>query len=249
MRQDQLERVYVLHSRPYRDTSLLVELFSRERGRISAVVRGARGGKRSRTALLQPFIALQVALRGRSELKTLASVDSVAGTAAVPTGERLLCGFYLNELLWTLLHRDDPHEQLFDAYAEALEALAGPTDIEPVLRRFELALLRESGYAPAYHQDAAGHPIDAGLHYTLDPEFGFRVATTDDQQRSFSGALLLALEAAQPVAPALLSQLKALTRQQIDHLLHGRALRSRDLMRRYRSSGRPAMPITARETG
>ena len=124
-----LQPSYVLHSRPYRDTSALLEVFTAEQGRISMVARGARRRTRggSGSALLQPFNPLLLSFSGRAELKNLGATES-AGTPRQLRGQRLFSGLYLNELLVRLLHRHDPHPQLFAAYGATLDALAGSDD-------------------------------------------------------------------------------------------------------------------------
>ncbi|MEP5568378.1 MAG: DNA repair protein RecO, partial [Halioglobus sp.] len=149
-----LQPTYILHSRPYRDTSLILEVLCAEHGRISLVSKGARrrtkGG--SNAALLQPFVPLLLSFSGRSEMKTLTHVEA-AGVAPQLRGERLFSGMYMNELLMRLLHRHDPHPQLFAAYGAALGELADAAPVEATLRRFELGLLEELGYGFSLLED------------------------------------------------------------------------------------------------
>lgn len=174
-------RCWVLHRRPYRNSSLLVDLFSAETGRLAVV---ARGGQRD--PLLQPFRPLLVYWAGRGELRSLRSAEA-AGVAVPLQGEALYCGLYLNELLVRLLHRDDPQPDLVQAYEAALELLAvagSPMDV--VLRHFEMRLLNAMGYALTLQHDIQDQPLQAGLRYRLLPEQGLVV----DVSGPYAGAIL-----------------------------------------------------------
>ncbi|MBZ2189839.1 DNA repair protein RecO [Alcanivorax sp. JB21] len=162
-----LEQVWVLHTRPYRNTSLILELFGERRGRIGAVARSGR-----KNHLLQAFRPLRADFHGRGELLTLGHCEA-EGPALPLTGRGLFCGLYLNELLTRLLHRFDPHPELLSPYVVTLSALAQdgvPQDV--LLRRFELTLLDVLGYGLALEQDANGAPVRADGTYQLDPHQG-----------------------------------------------------------------------------
>ena len=162
---------YVLHSYPYKETSLIVEVFTRRHGRLGLLARGARRPRSAIRGMLLAFHPLGLSWSGSGELGTLRSVDWT-GAHRAPSGLGLMCGFYLNELLLRLVPRDDPHERLFDAYAESLQRLAAG-DEEPVLRGFERRLLGELGYAPVLGHDAAsGAPIDPQRRYVYEPDRG-----------------------------------------------------------------------------
>jgi len=163
---------YVLHSYPYKETSLIVEVFTRRHGRLGLLARGARRPRSAIRGMLLAFHPLGLSWSGSGELGTLRTVDWT-GTHRAPAGRGLMCGFYLNELLLRLLPREDPHERLFDAYAEGLRGLATGGNEEPVLRGFERRLLGELGYAPLLEQDAAsGAPIDPDRRYVYEPDRG-----------------------------------------------------------------------------
>jgi DNA repair protein RecO (recombination protein O) len=163
---------YVLHSYPYKETSLIVEVFTKRHGRLGLLARGARRPRSAIRGMLLAFHPLGLSWSGSGELGTLRSVDW-AGTHRAPVGRGLMCGFYLNELLLRLVPRDDPHERLFDAYAESLRRLTDAAHEEPVLRAFERRLLSELGYAPLLEQDAAsGAPIEPGRRYVYEPDRG-----------------------------------------------------------------------------
>ena len=138
------QAVYVLHTYPFKETSLVVELFSQQFGRIAAVAKGARRPRSAMRGMLQSFQMLAGAWSGKNELKTLHSLDWNAGLTLL-NGEALMCGFYMNELLLRLLPREDAHVNLFQHYEIALQTLANETDLATTLRRFELKLLQELG--------------------------------------------------------------------------------------------------------
>jgi DNA repair protein RecO (recombination protein O) len=166
------EAGYVLHSYPYKETSLIVEVFTRRHGRLGVLARGARRPRSAIRGMLLAFHPLGLSWGGSGELRTLRAVDW-SGTHRAPSGIGLMCGFYLNELLLRLLPRDDPHERLFDAYAESLRRLAERGDEEPILRGFERRMLGELGYAPVLEHDAAsGAPIDPERRYVYEPDRG-----------------------------------------------------------------------------
>ena len=166
-----MQRAYVLHQRPYRDTSRLLEIFSQEHGRIGLVARGVRSGKSRLGDQLQPFAPLLLSWSGQGELPTLTGVEP-AGIAVTLGPQSLLSGFYLNELLMRLLHRGDAHPVLFAAYAVALTELAEARQ-EDALRRFERILLQEIGYGLILDADVvSGEPIQDAVLYRYQPDQG-----------------------------------------------------------------------------
>lgn len=166
------EPAFVLHSYPYKETSLIVEVFSRHRGRVGLLARGARRPRSAIRGTLLAFHPLRLSWSASAELGTLTAAEWSGGQAAL-AGQGLMCGFYLNELLLKLLPREDPHERLFDAYAGSLAQLAAGAEHAPVLRGFEKRLLTELGYAPLLERDAAtGQPVEAAARYAYEPERG-----------------------------------------------------------------------------
>ena len=155
-----LQRAYVLHHHPYRDSSALVEIFSEHHGRVGLVARGVRGRRNPRQALLQPFTPLLLSWSGRGELMTLVDVEAEAPNAMLQ-GMVLMSGFYVNELLLRLLRRHDPHPQLFLYYDQLLQRLArlegdNPPELAIALRLFEKVLLDEIGYGLVLACDGLG---------------------------------------------------------------------------------------------
>lgn len=235
-----LQPSYIVHSRPYRDSSALLEVFTAEHGRLSLVARGARRQSRrgSTAAILQPFTPLLLSFSGRSELKTLTATESAGQTHAL-RGERMFSGLYLNELLSRLLHRHDPHPQLFAAYGIALEGLAGSLELDSLLRRFELTLLNELGYSFDLNVDgASGEPVEEALCYQYDPGLGLvaRIGGVAESGATYAGADLLAMAAGELDGPVKLTA-KRLLRQALAAHLGDEPLRSRDLFRAGRAPG------------
>ena len=226
---------YVLHTYPYRETSLVVETFTRAHGRVAMI---ARGAKRPRSALRGSIMAFQplgLSWSGRGELRLLVRAEWQGGQQLLQ-GRALLCGFYLNELLLKLLPREDAHEQLFLDYQAALTQLAAVAEAGAVLRRFEKALLRELGYAMALDRDGAnGMPIEPERSYAYDPERG-PVALNGVQHAGLvlSGRTLLAIVHDDYADPAILQQAKALMRLLISHRLAEKPLNSRRIFEELR---------------
>jgi DNA repair protein RecO (recombination protein O) len=169
-RQDN-QAVYVLHTFPFKETSLVVELFAHGFGRVAATAKGARRPRSALRGMLQSFQPLVATWSGKLELKTLHSLDWGGGLLLLK-GESLMCGFYLNELLLRLLPREDPHEALFEYYSATLKILASGLDLASTLRRFELKLLQELGYAIPLDADDNNEAISVAASYRYQAEHG-----------------------------------------------------------------------------
>lgn len=222
---------YVLHTTPYRETSLVIQAFSRHHGRVPLV---AKGAKRPNSQLRQVLLSLQpllLAWSGKGEVKTLTGVQWVGGQALLKD-VALLCGFYMNELLLKLTAREDPHEGLFDAYVHALSDLAAGEVREIALRRFECALLREIGVGQEFGVCVDGTPVAADAWYVCIPEFGVRAARSGDPPDvpRVSGRALLNIERGSYEDPHTLQQGKMLMRSLINHALAGRSLATRQIL-------------------
>ncbi len=230
-----LEEAFVLHARPYRDTSLLLEVFSREQGRVGLVARGARSGRKRLAEQLQPFAPLLLSWRGQGELATLTGAEP-AGPALLPATGGLFSGFYLNEMLIRLLHRGDPHPRLFDVYRQTLALLGQGTDEEAVLRRFERLLLQEIGYGLQLEREAgSGAPVAPGRLYDYLPEQG-PVPAGEGASRGVRvhGRTLLALARDGELDAEGRREAKRLMRAALAVHLGDRPLQSRELYRRQR---------------
>ena len=229
----ELQAAYILHTRPYRDTSLLVDFFTHDYGRVSAVARGVRQRKGNKRQLLNPFQRLLISWQGHSDLKLLTGFES--GNHYVQLqAEGLYSGFYLNELLLRLLPEMDPHPHLFEDYQQALAALSGLAGLEPSLRQFEFKLLEDLGYGLDFTRDAQSHlPLLAELDYCCDIQQGFVLAQplTPGQQR-FKGECLLAIAVGDYRLAQTRQVAKTLARLLLQPLLGTRPLQSRALFRK-----------------
>ena len=223
-----LQAAYVLHSRRYGDSSLLVEILTRTQGRLACIAKGALRSARSETRI-QAFQPLLIELRGRGEVLTLARAEA-GGALQHLTGRRLYCGLYLNELLLKLTARQDPCTGLFDDYERALRDLPTASSAEPVLRRFEVRLLEHLGLGLALERDTHGQPIQADSRYTYDLDSGPN-PSLGTGSAVISGATLLALRQGDFADGESLRQARMLMRRILDHHLDGRPLRSRELFR------------------
>lgn len=217
---------YVLHSRPYRENSALVDFITPE-GRLRAVLRSAKGKAGS---LARPFVPLEVEFRGRGELKNVGRMES-GGIAAWLEGEVLFSGLYLNELLIRLLPAEDAIPGIFDHYTATLAALAAGRPLEPLLRSFEWRLLNDLGYGFALDMDVNGDPLAADGMYRLQVDAGLERVHLF-QPGLFQGAELLAMAQADWSAPGALAAAKRLMRQALAVHLGGRPLVSRELFRK-----------------
>jgi DNA repair protein RecO (recombination protein O) len=189
------EPAYVLHRYDWSESSLILEVFTRHHGRIALVAKGAKRPSSSFRPILLPLQPLHVAFGGDAEIRTLKSAEWQGGHV-MPTGDALLSGYYLNELLLTLLARDDPHPGLFDAYASVVQVIASEHGevLQTALRTFELLLLREIGLLPQLdRQTLTLAALDAEARYSLVPEGGLRQSSEADRA-SLSGAQWLALQ-------------------------------------------------------
>jgi DNA repair protein RecO (recombination protein O) len=224
---------FILHTHPFKETSVVAEVFTRSHGRMALIARGARRPASALRGLMQPFTPLLLSWFGKSELKTLHAAEWQGGLTP-PQGRALMCGFYLNELLLRLLARGDAHELLYDRYVGTLGQLAGEarsTDYERILRRFEKNLLSEIGYGATFDVEAvSGAPIDPQVRYVFQPERG-ALRTSGQPGCPVSGQTLIDLAADRFEQPATLAEAKALMRTLINHTLGAKPLYTRQLLR------------------
>jgi DNA repair protein RecO (recombination protein O) len=227
-RQDN-QAVYVLHTYPFKETSLVVELFSKELGRIAAVAKGARRPHSAMRGMLQSFQMLSGAWSGKNELKTLHSLDWSAGLTLLK-GEALMCGFYLNELLLRLLPREDAHENLFEYYTSTMQTLSNGADLATTLRRFELKLLQEMGYAVPLLQDENDVEITTDKTYRYEAEYGACALSVTKNGVQLSGKTLLDMAHDDYADATTQSQSKLLMRYLLAHYLGDKPLHTRQLL-------------------
>ncbi len=234
-----LQPAYVLHARPYRDTSLLVDLLTPEHGRVTAVARGVRQSKGHKRQLLNPFQRLLVNWQGKSQLKLITSFESDHHQLLLQ-GNNLYAGFYLNELLVRLLPEQDVMADLFSHYEFALNWLASAQPLEPMLRRFEFYLLEGLGYGVDFATDARNHnSIVPDKFYCCSPQEGFYLAPEDAPVASqLPGHLLLALASGDYSHSETLRLAKQLSRLLFKPLLGRRPLKSRELFAAPSTSSR-----------
>lgn len=227
---ESLHPAFVLHHRPYRNTSSLLELFTPGHGRLGAVARGARGPKSKLKGLLQPFTPLLISWHGTGDLVNLTTVEP-DGTPPLFTGRSALDGFYLNELLLRLLPRRDAAEVVFQCYRETLHLLADPDQEERALRLFEKVLLQELGYGLALETEAeSGAPVRADQYYAYVPDVG-PVAADQGSGVLVRGRSLLALARDDLADAEALHDAKRLLRAALEPQLGGKPLKSRELFR------------------
>lgn len=225
---EQLQAACVLHTRAYRNTSLLVDLFTPQHGRICVVARSARGPKSRFRGILQPFSPLLVSWVGQRELKTLTHAE-LTQTPLRLSGKQLACGFYVNELIYKFCHRDDPHPHLYQVYVTTLHQLMQSHSLEIILRCFEMDLLNEIGYGINFRMSIDG-PVSSDAQYRYDPRHGFHMLQHDViDDMTLSGKHLLAIAARQLVDDEVLSAAKQILRQAIHFHLDHDVIQSRQL--------------------
>ena len=230
-RQDS-QPVYVLHTYPFKETSLVVELFTREFGRVAAVAKGARRPRSAMRGMLQSFQPLISAWSGKSELRNLHSMEWGEGLLLLQ-GEALMCGFYLNELLLRLLPREDAHEALFDYYGQTLRTLAQGKEHGTTLRRFELKMLQEMGYAVPLDRDEHESAIEVVRAYYYVAERGACSPQAQSMQRNgvqLAGKTLLDMAQDDYSDPQTQQQSKQLMRVLLAHYLGDKPLHTRQLL-------------------
>ena len=229
------QAAWVLHLHPYSETSLVVDVFTRDHGRVPLLARGARRPRSAMRGMLMSFQPLELGWFGGGEVKTLAKVEWLGGMPLLG-GRCLLLGYYLNELLLKMLPREDAHAALFDAYAAALQALAEGAADAPELRRFEKTLLKELGYGLTLDVDVeSGRPVVPDAHYAFllergpvaRPGVGAGDTAIDDQGSALSGKTLLDMAADDYSDPRTRIESRRLMRLLISHHLGGKSLQSR----------------------
>ena len=229
-RRNEHEQGFVLHAYPYKETSLIVEAFTRRFGRVGLLARGARRPRSTMRGVLLAFHPLRMTWSASAELGTLMSVEWGGGQPSL-SGIGLMCGFYINELMLRLLPRDDPHEALFDAYSKALSRLAAGEEQASVLRGFERRMLAELGYAPVLDRDAAnGAQIDAAKHYAYEAERGPVETRRTDGDSVISGRTLLDMAADDYGSTRTREEARRLMRALIAERLGGQTLHTRSVL-------------------
>lgn len=221
---------FILHSYPYKETSLIVDVLSRDYGRVALVAKGAKRPYSKLRGALQTFQPLSISWSGKSEVRTLTDAEWVGGLLPLEKSA-LLCGFYLNELLVKLLARDDPHPELFDHYVATLNKLAHGEQAPIVLRQFERILLRQTGVAGNWsHCTVSARTVNPDGIYVVDPEQGTRPERLSDRAPKVSGKTLLDMEREDYSDPTTQLQSKFLMRYLLAHHLGGAQLNTRQIL-------------------
>jgi len=235
-RRVQLEPAWLLHHRPFRDSSQILDVLSRNHGRLALVARGSRGAKSKLRGILRPFLPLQLSWVMRSDLGTLTGAE-MNGAPLSLAGDSLLSGYYVNELILKLLHRHDPQKEIFAVYGTTIERLASSQDIAPCLRQFEIELLRMLGYALNLdHDTESQEPLRPQQHYEYRVEQGPVPVSARDGPMVFTGVELIAIRKQQFAETAVLKQAGRLLRNVIAFHLDGKELNSRKVLREMRRS-------------
>ncbi|MDN7671916.1 DNA repair protein RecO [Burkholderia oklahomensis] len=222
---------FVLHSHPYRETSLVIDVLTRDHGRIALVAKGAKRPHSALRGVLQTFQPLSLSWSGKSELRTLTGAEWVGGMLPL-AGDALLCGFYVNELLVKFCAREDPHPPLFKHYLVTLTRLAHGEPPVQVLRSFERVLLRETGYAMSLKRTVARRSVEPDRLYVFDPERGVRDADDDIPSHwpVIAGQTLLDMEEDDYHRAQTVAQSKTLMRFLLNTYLGGTPLATRQIL-------------------
>jgi len=222
---------YVLHHRPFRDTSQILDVLTRDYGRIAVVARGSRGSRSRLAGLLRPFLPLRVSWVARTELGTLTGAEA-AGPPVGLRGDSLLSAYYINELMLVFLHRDDPQPEIFALYTDVIPALAATAELAATLRNFELDLLGLLGYAVSLDQEAGTEDdIVPDRYYDYRVEQGPVGVERSEGPLVFRGEQLLAIGARQFQETEAVRAANRLLREIITYHLGGKELQSRKVLR------------------
>ena len=241
-RRVQQQPAYILHHRPFRDTSQLLDVLSREYGKVTLVARGSRSAKSKLRGILRPFQPLRMSWFARSDLGTLTGAETGAAPLSLG-GDALISAYYVNELVLNFLHRHDPQPEIFDVYAQTLESLARSDRVAANLRVFEMELLRLLGYALNLEYEANHHePIEEARFYEYRAEHGPVAISRSEGPMIFSGASLRGIAGSRFDDPAVLRDAGRLLREVIRHHLDGRELKSRKVLLDLHRARMPAKP-------
>jgi DNA repair protein RecO (recombination protein O) len=231
----QNEPAWLLHHRPFRDSSQILDILSLDQGRLAVVAKGSRGAKSKLRGILRPFLPLQLSWFIRSDLGTLTGAE-MNGAPLSLSGDALLSGYYVNELILKLLHRHDPQPEIFAAYSRTIERLAGGKEVAAYLRQFEIELLRVLGYALNLdHDTETTEPLRPQQQYEYRVEQGLVPVSDRDGPMVFRGAEIDAIRNQQFADPAVLKNAGSLLRNVIAYHLDGKELKSRKVLKDMRN--------------
>jgi len=232
------EPAYLMHQRPFSESSQIINLFSRHFGRVDVIAKGSKRPKSKFKSFLQPFLPILVSWSGRSQLKTLRSIDLNIKQKTTLPNTQLMSAFYLNELILSLLTTTDPYPELFDCYALTIDKLSDIDSSEAVLRIFEINLLSQIGYAINFQTEAmSSNEIEAEQVYRFVVEQGFiRSNTTTPHHSLIKGSIIKAIEKGDYSTSQILKAAKRITRESIKYHLSGKELNTKKVFRSIHKS-------------
>ena len=232
------EPAYLMHQRPFSESSQIINLFSRHFGRVDVIAKGSKRPKSKFKSFLQPFLPILVSWSGRSQLKTLRSIDLNIKQKTTLPSKQLMSAFYLNELILSLLTTNDPYPELFDCYALTIDKLSDVDSSESVLRTFEINLLSQIGYAINFQTEAmSSNEIEAEQVYRFVVEEGFiRSNATTSHHSLIKGSIIKAIEKGDYSTSQILKAAKRITRESIKYHLSGKELNTKKVFRSIHKS-------------
>jgi len=232
------EPAYLMHQRPFSESSQIINLFSRHFGRVDVIAKGSKRPKSKFKSFLQPFLPILVSWSGRSQLKTLRSIDLNIKQKTTLPNKQLMSAFYLNELILSLLTTTDPYPELFDCYALTIDKLSDIDSSEAVLRTFEINLLSQIGYAINFQTEAmSSNEIEAEQVYRFVVEEGFIRSNTKTPHHSLiKGSIIKAIEKGDYSTSQILKAAKRITRESIKYHLSGKELNTKKVFRSIHKS-------------
>jgi len=221
---------FILHHRPFRDSSQILDVFSCDHGKLALVARGSRGARSRLRGVLRPFMPLALSWVIRSDLGTLTGAE-INGEPLSLTGDALLSGYYVNELILHFLHRHDPQPEIFETYSRTIQALAAAEQVAPCLRQFEIELLGQLGYGLTLdHESGSRKALDPQQHYEYRVEQGPVPVKRTDGAMVFTGSILSAIAQRQFDDSDVLRSASRLLREVITFHLGGKELKSRKVL-------------------
>ena len=232
------EPAYLIHQRPYSETSQIINLFSRHYGRVDAIAKGSKRPKSKFKSFLQPFSPILVSWSGRSQLKTLRSVDISSGKQSNVSRKHLMSAFYLNELILSFLTTADPYPDLFDAYSLAINNLSNADSSEIILREFEIQLLTEIGYAINFQTEAmSSKKIEPNLSYRFIAEEGFISSVTSSPRDTLiKGSVIQSIDRKDFSQPETMRAAKRIIRESVKYHLSGKELNTKKVVKSLKKS-------------
>ena len=226
------EPVFIIHQRPYSETSQILNLFSKNFGRVDVIAKGSKRPKSKFRSFMQPFMPLNASWSGRSQLKTLRNIEAFQQHQSLIEADHFLSALYMNELILNFLSNADPYPNLFDIYHEALKQFNFSDEHEPLLRIFEIRLLEEIGYAINFQTEALNpKEIESHQYYRYEPEQGFHLLSKDSQIKKYSGKQIKSIEKMDFSERDTLLTAKKLTRETIQFHLDGKELMTKKMYR------------------